>query len=1161
MERIRCRSGFVNGIDVGAEGSRGGLCLAWKEEFRVSLKTFSKNHVDVQVEDSNGQGDWRFTGFYGSPYVKDQHESWRLLRVLGQEQQYPWLGVANEEWMQRFPQGTVRHLVHSISDHCPLLINTGYGDMLMRRSYFKFEAWWTLEESFEEELKKAWESLTGTISEKLRGLQTYLSRWASLIRGGRERSKKEFIKELGILLEGERTDNTLGKIIETRINLNLEIDKEEMYWEQRARANWLSLGDKNSAFFHKYASARRRINMITKLETEEGMEVTSDVEVSDTATRYFQELFTSNGVGDSHILDGIDASISAVANVVLQSPYSVDEIQKALKEMGPTKAPDYDGFPALFFQKYWHIVGKDVEEFCLGVLNEGKALDSVNRTDIVLILKTPNPSSLVNFRPISLCTILYKLVAKTIANRLQDFIGTCIDRAQSAFVPGRLISDNVLIAYEILHSLRQKRLGKKGFMAVKLDMSKAYDRVEWSYLEKVMLKMGFDENWVKLIMKCISTVSYTVNINRKRGRVFSPSRGLRQGDPLSPYLFLICSEGLSALIRQAVEVGNIRGVKASRRGPEISHLLFADDCLLFGEATKERAYFLKEILQQYKRCSGQCVNFNKSTIFYSSNTLAEIKRETSKVLGMRCSTNIERYLGLLNIVGKRKKESFQHLKEKVNQKICQWSSRFLSQGGKEVFIKSVLQAIPAYTMSCFLLPKTLCGELESMFAKYWWQHGKDKRGIHWCQWDFMSKDVLRKGLVWRMGIGNSISVNTDAWIPEAYNFKLLSQVESMRDCCVNLLIDNNLCKWKEELVRYTFAEKDAARILRIPLASNPHEDFRAWGGEASGEFSVRSAYKLLQCTEDNPRAYALQTSYRKVYKKLRLLNLPTKIKLTIWKITWNFLPTRANLQRRRLLADPSCPKCGERAETVDHLFRECPATVEVWSELQFREEIISDNRDFEQWLIWVFEQVNLHQCRIFCCALWAIWGDWNWRIHNKKVSTGAEIGNFIINYLAEIDDSVKINVDGAFDSHNNISASGVVVRDNEGSVLLSWSKIHKGVHSAFEAEAVACREAVQIGVEHGWPKIIIEGDSLTIIKKCQNQDRDRSMLGAYIQDIQMMVSSSRKFVFKHVPRLANILAHSIATQALRRSGGAYQGRSGPEQTEYQRLRETLREPD
>ncbi|KAA3468221.1 reverse transcriptase [Gossypium australe] len=501
----------------------------------------------------------------------------------------------------------------------------------------------------------------------------------------------------------------MAKIIETRISLNMEIDKDEMYWEQRARANWLKLGDKNSSFFHKYASARRRTNTINRLETEEGLEVTADFEISDTATRYFQKLFTSKGVGDSsHILEGIDVSISSEINTVPKSPYSVGEIQKALKRMGHAKAPGYDGFPALFFQKYWHIVGKDVEEFCLGVLNEGKDLDSVNRIDIVLIPKTPNPSNLVNFRPISLCTILYKLVAKTIANRLQGFVGQCIDSAQSAFVPGRLISDNVLIAYEILHTLRQKRSGKKGFMAVKLDMSKAYDRVEWSYLNEVVLKMGFAESWVELIMKCISTVSYTVNINGNRGRLF-----------LS-YKRITTSEGLSALIRQAVGVGNLRGVKASRRGPEISHLLFANDCLLFGEATKKRAYFLKETLKQYEQCSGQCVNFNKSTIFFSSNTLEGVKQETSEVLGMRCSTNIEKYLGLPNVVGKRKKESFQNLKDKINQRICQWSSRYLSQGGKEVFIKSVLQAIPTYAMTCFLLPKTLCGELESMFAKYWW---------------------------------------------------------------------------------------------------------------------------------------------------------------------------------------------------------------------------------------------------------------------------------------------------------------------------------------------------------------------------------------------------------------------------------------------------------
>ncbi|KAA3460557.1 reverse transcriptase [Gossypium australe] len=860
MERIRRRSGFINGIEVGANGSRGGLCLAWREECKVSLRTFSKNHIDVLIEERNVQEVWRFTGFYGSLYVNGQLTSWSLLRALGQEQQFSWLicgdfneilysfeksggqpreerkitafrevldecqlmdmgfqgtwftwergnlpktnirerldrGVANEKWMHLFPKGSIRHLTHSISDHCPLLIHTGNEDKFCRRSRFKFEAWWTLEESFE---------------------------WASSIRRGRDGLKKELIKELGILLEGERNDDAMEKIIDTRISLNMEIDKDEMYWEQRVKANWLLLGDRNSAFFHKYASARRRTNTISRLESEEGQEVIDDLQINEVALNYFQNLFSTTGVGDStYLLEGISTNISSEINSVLLSMYSREEIQKALKGMGPTKAPGFDGFPALFFQKYWHIVGKDVETFYLGVLNEGRDFESTNRTDIVLIPKSSHPTNLVDFRPISLCTILYKLVAKTIANKLQDFIGKCIDSAQSAFVPGRLISDNVLIAYEILHTLRQKRWGKKGLMAVKLDMSKAYDRVEWNYLKKVMLKMGFAERWVALVVKCVSTASYAVNINGIRGRVFHPTRGLRQGNLLSPYLFLICSEGLSALIRKAVDERIIKGVKASRRGPETSHLLFADDCLLFGESTKEQAIVLKAILQ-YR------------------------------------------------------------------------------------------------------------------FAGSWRIFLQDTGG-----------NMIREG--------------------EGY-----------------IGVNGNLCA--------------DLRRNEIIIRDVPHDDYLAWEGEASGVFSVCSAYKLLQTTDEFPRAYALQISYRNLYKELWLLNLPTKIKITVWKITWNFLPTRVNLQHKKLAIDPICPRCGEQAETIDHFFQGCPVTKETWSTLLLQDVLLFENGNFEEWLIWVFEQCNPRAWRLFCCALWALWGDRNLRIHEKKVSTGSEIGNFVIRF-------------------------------------------------------------------------------------------------------------------------------------------------------------------
>ncbi|KAA3482534.1 LINE-1 reverse transcriptase isogeny [Gossypium australe] len=184
--------------------------------------------------------------------------------------------------------------------------------------------------------------------------------------------------------------------------------------------------------------------------------------------------------------------------------------------------------------------------------------------------------------------------------------------------------------------------------------------------------------------------------------------------------FLICGEGLSSLMRLVQREDNFRGVKASRRGPQISHLLFADDCILFGEATERGAGLLKRVLREYRKCSGQQVNFDKSTVFFSSNTRAEEKGLVARILGVRSTNDPERYLGLPNMVGRRKKKAFQNLKDRFRQRIDNWSIRHLSQGGKEVFIKAILQAIPKYTMAYFLLSKMLCSDLESIIAKFWW---------------------------------------------------------------------------------------------------------------------------------------------------------------------------------------------------------------------------------------------------------------------------------------------------------------------------------------------------------------------------------------------------------------------------------------------------------
>lgn len=251
----------------------------------------------------------------------------------------------------------------------------------------------------------------------------------------------------------------------------------------------------------------------------------------------------------------------------------------------------------------------------------------------------------------------------------------------------------------------------------------------------IMRKMGFAFGWVEQILKCVTLISYLVSINGKKGDFFLTTRDLRQGDPLSPFLFLICSEGLSSLMRLLIRKGKIAKAKASRNGPLISHLLFVDDCILFGKATVDGARALKSILLEYENCSGQCVNFEKSSIFFSKNTEESICLLISRELRVRHSTNPKKYLGLPNLVGRSKKLSFQTLKDRIKVRIDGWATKCLSQGGKEVFIKVVLWAIPTYAMAYFLLPKSLCVEMDSLISRFWWQKSLGKQVIHWCSWN------------------------------------------------------------------------------------------------------------------------------------------------------------------------------------------------------------------------------------------------------------------------------------------------------------------------------------------------------------------------------------------------------------------------------------------
>ncbi|XP_010424030.1 PREDICTED: uncharacterized protein LOC104709061 [Camelina sativa] len=382
----------------------------------------------------------------------------------------------------RWQDACVTHLPFLASDHTPLYVRLGPEvHREPRRRPFRFEAAWLKHHSFKELLAASWDGQLKT-PEALALLQHKLKRWNKDIFGDIQQKKEALLREIKEIqneLELYQTDALLQKEADLLSSFDVVLEQEEVLWFQNFRERWITLGDRNTKYFHTSTVIRRRHNRIDMLRNEEGVWISNTDELENLAIEYYTRL---GGVSPEH---------------------------------GTFQSSRSDGYQPVFYQDCWDVVGDSVIRFALEFFESGVLPPNTNDALVLLIAKR--------------------------------VIGKLIGPAQSNFIPGRLSTDNIVVVQEAVHSMHRKK-GKKGWMLLKLDLEKAYDRIRWNFLEDTLRVAGLEDRWVQMILQCVKGPSMSILWNGERSTSFTPARGLRQGDTLSPYLFVLCMERLCQMI-------------------------------------------------------------------------------------------------------------------------------------------------------------------------------------------------------------------------------------------------------------------------------------------------------------------------------------------------------------------------------------------------------------------------------------------------------------------------------------------------------------------------------------------------------------------------------------------------------------------------------------
>jgi hypothetical protein len=905
----------------------------------------------------------------------------------------------NLPFLQFWPNSFYHIHQPSLSDHCPLIFQNGADKFGGGKHTFKFFNFWTKHVDYFVILRQVWSMQFGkdplaNIILKMKVLKFHLKVWSAEHFGNDSKLSTQIRNDLIKIQEALciRPCDTLLKQAELHLRNELEkvIDREVSTLKQKLHVKMEKEADRNTKYYHNFLKVKRSRDSIFQVKDMNGLLVNTFDGINQAFVQYFSSVLapSTSFIPDLNPLFNITLpSLSDTLSCSLISVITEEEIRNAVFSLDSNSCGGPDGFNAYFIQHSWSIIGSDIVIAIKYFFLHNKLPAGLSATAIALIPKIVNPTSVTDFRPISCCNIIYKIISKILANRLQLVLPSIISINQAAYIKGRSISDNILLTQELLFGYERKTISPRCML--KLDIRKAFDSVHWNSILEVMSKMNFPKPFLAWIYTCISSPMYSILRDGGLYGYFKGIHGVRQGDPISAYLFIIVMELLNSLFKELV-INGVLHLHPKCKHPQITHLLFADDLVVFTKPTIDNIQCILSTLKIFHSITGLQINLAKSNILVAGLSPLEMK-DIINFSGLQELPRNSFYLGLPLITSRLSKQDCMPLFEKIIEKLHLWPVGKLSQAGRLTIVQSIAVAMTTYWTRHYILPAKLINMITSALNKFLW-HGdpfskklipisfnklfdsKKHGGLgitNICQWNraaisvYYNKIFTTDNNLWSQWVNHNLIGRKNFWtmsIPQSCSWswrcilKLRETFIPLIQCNHDLIKDLSFwhSPWsKQGLILSSIVDYNLRNISGIAEQAKV-VDFIHDGSLVlpyTSSFQLRQLWNIISSyptmSSDNVLVWSGKTfSINLVYKSLcdngflfpwytRIWKIggSAKENLLLWKVMANALNTKDKLCRIGIISDNMCVFCKSETECNTHLFFECSFVFQIWYRL------------------------------------------------------------------------------------------------------------------------------------------------------------------------------------------------------------------------------------